>query len=644
MNKSSITLLHPFANFKFFNQWNGYISVAVLKDYLEKHGIRATVFDLSDLLSDYFLGSSYLQKRQQELSQEINSLERSDHIGDLTYYLGLSFLAHLLLESSNEKITTGTLSRFFDEEPSLYQAFVQPFNVSIIQDIAPEHFRLHSEIRTFEHILKEVTHRIPSSSVYGITVPSKLHFNSSIILSNLLKQKDSDCHICLGGPYISLVDKRRLATLIEAGIIDTYITGDGENKFLRLLRDLNSTVPASVKGEYKKGTHPSVNALVLRSPQPDNQPVKLILSKGCYWGKCSYCDYRNLSNHFSIKRVNVLVDEIASYYHKGNTRFLLMTDAIPPMYAKRLAQELIQRDLKIMWGSRFLRIDTQYDRELFSLLKESGFDFGLGSLGMDSFSDSALNLVRKGYDRKAIIRFFEAAEDANVIFGKLNLIYDLPGTSYKDALDTMEFLERFINQYLLLAVFKFKLTPTSEMGLYPGRFGLKSDFKKTTSTTYNDVFFEGENTLTSEQKRAVLSSLGFIKNTLLIHKNYPHIDKRVLLSNRDYSGNIRFSITRKMEQYNLFLRRNNKGDHCSRLFSFPEGFVPDSLSLENYELFSELRPNTWYAVEDIVDQNTHNSSMERGVYSQHTYQIMRHLLAKGFFADVVVEENSSDSS
>jgi hypothetical protein len=642
MSKSSITLLHPFANFKFFNQWNGYLSVVVLRDYLAKHGIGAKGFDLSVLLSDYLLSSTYLQKRQRELSQEIDSLEGSNQIGDLTYYLSLSFLVHVLLEFSEKRIDVGTVSGFFQEEPSLYQVFVQPLNVSRIQDIPLEHSRLQNEMFTFEHILKEVMLRIPSCSVYGITVPSKLHLNSAIILSHLLKQKDSDCHICLGGPYISLVDKTRLAKLIGAGIIDTYITQHGENRLLRLLRDLDSTVPASVKGEYKRGAHPRVNELSVTSPQPDSETIKLILSKGCYWGKCAYCDYRNLSNHFSIKRVNVLVDEIASYYQKGSTRFLLMTDAIPPMYAKRLAQELIQRDLKIMWGSRFLRVDTHYDKELFVLLKESGFDFGLGSLGMDSFSDSALNLVRKGYDRKAIIRFFEAAEDANVIFGKLNLIYDLPGTSYKDALDTVAFLERFINQYRSLAIFKFKLTPTSEMGLYPGRFGLRTDLEKTTSTTYNDVFFEGENTLTSEQRRTVLSSLRFIQNTLLIHKNYPYIDKQVLLSHKDYSNTIRLSVTKKIEEYNLFLRLNGKSDHCSRLFSFPEGFVPDPLSLEHYQLFATLRPHTWYAVEDVAHQNMGTSSIEPVGHLQHTYQIVRHLLAKGFFADVTVKENSPD--
>ena len=190
MSKSSITLLHPFANFKFLNQWNGYISVLVLKDYLAKHGIGAQVFDLSGLLSDYMLGSVYLQKRQQELSQEIGSLEGSNHIRDLPHYLDLSFLVHLLLEFSEKKIHIGTVRSFFHEEPPVYQAFVRPIDVSRINDIPPERFRWHTETLTFEHILKEVMLHIPSSAVYGISVPSKLHLNSAIILSHLLKQKD----------------------------------------------------------------------------------------------------------------------------------------------------------------------------------------------------------------------------------------------------------------------------------------------------------------------------------------------------------------------------------------------------------------------------------------------------------------------
>jgi hypothetical protein len=120
------------------------------------------------------------------------------------------------------------------------------------------------------------------------------------------------------------------------------------------------------------------------------------------------------------------------------------------------------------------------------------------------------------------------------------------------------------------------------------------------------------------------------------------MDKRVLLSHKDYSNDIRLSVTKKIEEYDLFLRLNGKSDQPSRLFSFPEGFVPDPLSLEHYQLFATLRPHTWYAVEDIVHQNIDTSSREPVGHLQDTYQVVRHLLAKGFFADVTLEENSPD--
>ena len=208
--------------------------------------------------------------------------------------------------------------------------FVQPFDISAFQDIGPEGDQSCIEITFFESMLMQLVSAIPPASVFGITVPSKLHWNSSIILSRMLKGLYPASHICLGGPYISLIEKSRLDIFVASHVIDTYITEDGEGKFIHLLRQLQSKERPAIKGLYEEGRHPSVNELVRTTETPDEKRVKLLLSKGCYWGKCAYCDYRNLYKKHSIKGVDILVDEMESFVGRGHKDFLLMTDGIPP--------------------------------------------------------------------------------------------------------------------------------------------------------------------------------------------------------------------------------------------------------------------------------------------------------------------------
>jgi hypothetical protein len=275
MHDFSITLLHSFANFQFFNQWNGYISVVILKDCLARHDFEAGFVDLSSILSDYLLDTWYVEKRREALSREIDSVERRLEIEDTPYYLRDVFLAYLLQGSMKEKEPHEMMCHFFKKDPKLYQLFVQPLDVSAFQDVGPEDVQSTRGVKFFENMLMRVLPRIPPASVFGITVPSKLHLNSSIALSRLLRALYPSSHICLGGPYISLVDKRWLDVFVESSVIDTYITEDGEGKFIRLLKQLRSEDAPPVKGLFEEGHHPSVNELVRTTETPDEDRANL---------------------------------------------------------------------------------------------------------------------------------------------------------------------------------------------------------------------------------------------------------------------------------------------------------------------------------------------------------------------------------
>jgi hypothetical protein len=195
-------------------------------------------------------------------------------------------------------------------------------------------------------------------------------------------------------------------------------------------------------------------------------------ARGCYWGKCEYCDFVELfdgSPPFRGRHPDGFVDELEHHITEyGADRFTFVTESIPPAFARRMCKLILARGLKIRWTS-FAMVDRRFDRSLLELMGQSGCEFLV--IGMETTVTRVLKLVNKSADREENLRFLKDAKAAGVKL-RVNLIPDLPSTTYAEALESLEDIRALADCVTSLAVFPFEPTRSSDVGRNPGKFGL----------------------------------------------------------------------------------------------------------------------------------------------------------------------------
>ena len=145
------------------------------------------------------------------------------------------------------------------------------------------------------------------------------------------------------------------------------------------------------------------------SPEP-TFPIQL--SKGCYWGKCSFCDYPYGQQSYCPKNIDRIIDEIKHFINKyGATKFMFVDEAIPPKFYNTLALAIIKEGLKINFYS-FARLEEGYTPEVLLNLYNAGARLFLW--GYECHSRRIMELMNKGINIDKRIDILRAAREAGI--------------------------------------------------------------------------------------------------------------------------------------------------------------------------------------------------------------------------------------
>lgn len=121
-------------------------------------------------------------------------------------------------------------------------------------------------------------------------------------------------------------------------------------------------------------------------------PVQL--SKGCYWGKCSFCDYHYGQQGYHPKSIDRIIDELRFYYERfGASKFLFVDECIPPVFYNKLALAITASGLNISFYS-FARLEDGYTPEVLKNLYNAGAK--LFMWGYECESLRVMELMNKG--------------------------------------------------------------------------------------------------------------------------------------------------------------------------------------------------------------------------------------------------------
>jgi hypothetical protein len=267
------------------------------------------------------------------------------------------------------------------------------------------------------------------------------------------------------------------------------------------------------EGEFREDLdslgQPDFGDLDLRayfSPEP---VIPLLLSRGCYWRRCTFCvHYRSAGLSYRMHSMEFVIDMLKNLVAKGVRHFAFIDEMIAPKHFEWLASAIKEAKLDIAYYalSKPVRYFTPH---ILRLMAESGCKYMLW--GLESGNQRVLNLMDKGTvvaDVAQVLRNAQAAGIRNHVF----MICGFPTETVEEFEDTIRFLDE--NKDSVWAVHRgtFSLERQSPIYDAPQRFGITRVWLKRDDASGGRWGYETASGMSAEQAKEVfISALPFLR-------------------------------------------------------------------------------------------------------------------------------------
>jgi radical SAM superfamily enzyme YgiQ (UPF0313 family) len=297
---------------------------------------------------------------------------------------------------------------------------------------------------------------------YGLVGISIIHVGqviAGLTLARQLREKYPHLHICIGGSVFTrhsgIMENKQ--ALFEK-IFHSIIQFEGEYPLLKLVEQLKtggslSEVPnltyldqgkviTNAKSEslpYDQLVRPTFDQLPLEKYLMPYPVLPYMASRGCYWGKCTFCTHSHIYDSYYRKdneeRVALDLDYLGKRY--GTRYFTFSDEAISPNAFKRMSYSVLKHkvDMKALGMIKF-EADTVESEDLFKDMFEAGFIMLF--FGLESANDRVLSIIDKGCDQKTEKIVLENSSRAG-IWNHLYLFFGFPTEERDEAEDTIQF-------------------------------------------------------------------------------------------------------------------------------------------------------------------------------------------------------------
>ncbi len=348
--------------------------------------------------------------------------------------------------------------------------------------------------------------------------------------ARFIRKKYPQSKILIGGAQISLLPQDLLEELIRFKLFNVIFTGYAEDK----IADVVEHCPDDFCTEITTGS-PATSKMLDQLPytefdnmdEYDLPSLPVMVNKGCYWGKCTFCDYTLMGDlgglRYISRSVDIVFDEIKQLRKKYPHQIVnLISDAVPPKFYKELcikanAENFPLRTLSYMINNKNLT------EEFF--IEASKAKIAKIVFGTESFSDRILGLMKKQASREDIFNNLELVKKYD-IHVTVNLIPNYPTTTYEEALDTVAIIEHYKNVISSITSFRFYLSANTEMDQNPELYDLTVDertpYMKDQSNGYHSKNFSVKKFMTKPQEERVYANLKRLQ--IECRKNYRRRD------------------------------------------------------------------------------------------------------------------------
>ncbi|MCO5168362.1 MAG: radical SAM protein [Planctomycetes bacterium] len=314
-------------------------------------------------------------------------------------------------------------------------------------------------------------------------------------LARLLRERAPEVKLVMGGAYLTAVEDQVHGLPARLAPVDAIILHDGEEALERWLKAVlqgegrvedvpNSHLPSPEGVFARAGERNIVHTDLDLLPVPmwtldgldlsrylvPRYPIPLPLSRGCYWGRCSFCNIScQTSATYRTRPVEKAIADIkAAIAQTGSNWFDFPVDSFRPKELHALAQAIIAEGLEIEWGAEVL-LDPGFKDPVIADLARSGcrcLRFGLESANVETLT--AMNKPTRPGEARRILETCKK----NGIQTAVMLIAGFPTETQARLWETYDYLVENADRIDFLTIHSYSLVPGSPMAQDPGRFGL----------------------------------------------------------------------------------------------------------------------------------------------------------------------------
>jgi anaerobic magnesium-protoporphyrin IX monomethyl ester cyclase len=273
------------------------------------------------------------------------------------------------------------------------------------------------------------------------------------------------------------------------------VCGEGEKPFSDLLahivNDLSlDGLPNLIHRNPKTGEFCRFGELsytdITKQPPPDFSDLDLsaylvpkpvipyCISRGCYWGRCVFC--QNRYGDYQVRRyqavpVEKAIAEISQLAEQYDTnQFNFSNDVIDPPYLKKFSEAVIVSGKDFVWNTD-LRAEKAFTKDISQLLARAGLN--CVAIGFESGCQRVLDAMDKGVRVETTRQVMKNLYDAGVATQAMG-IFGFPGETEDDGEITVRFLEENVDRISYYVIGLLLVLPGSRMHDNPQKYGVTS--------------------------------------------------------------------------------------------------------------------------------------------------------------------------
>jgi anaerobic magnesium-protoporphyrin IX monomethyl ester cyclase len=518
-----------------------YLAVPMLTGFLRANGVEVVPIDANVEAFDALLRPAPLGKLRDKVERELGKLERRaklDHVAQRQYLQLWNARGDALAAPDGIAEARATLkdeAAFFNAEryeravgtvesalklisaahaplDLTFSGYRTPFALTTPDEIA--HDASEERDPFHDYVVHQLVPRLRAEAVdaIGISVCFPGQLQPAYAFALKLKAHLPDVHLTCGGPGITQLFIKLAGRDLERalGPFDTAVVFEGEHALLGLCRALDAGAPVRglpnvvhrdplLGAKYAPG-HGSEDLRALPAPDFDGLALDLYLSprltlpydptRGCYWGKCTFCHYGLAevgTASYRERPVELALDHLQAMADKYQTRwFYLSQDSVAPKTLLKLAEGMAERGMNLRWATD-LKPERYLTAERAQALKAGGAV--ACALGVESAAPRVLELIDKGAPVSTVRSTVHHLAGAGIAVEAM-CFTDFPTETYKEALSTLEFIAELKQEIALYIVGEFDLTEGALVAQAPEKFGVAETWHLDGDLLKTGLFYE----------------------------------------------------------------------------------------------------------------------------------------------------------